>query len=241
MKLISDLRGGSLASEKLNDFKKVVYLQLVLIVTSLFLSELFTILKVPYHRTIIEMLFFIIIALYAYSLWDMTRNYTQNNGLLLFTLVFIIGIFIVHAVLHNPFYQLLSDSRYRILSLLTMTSIVMIEIIVVYFTIIEVAKSNLSITEKFWAGACIYLILGILFGGLYEIIALITPHSVIELNVELSATHFMKCIGYSFIVLSGIDNPYTGTLQIITNLSAIEAVLGNLFIVFVIGRLLYSK
>lgn len=228
----------NLANEKIKDFRKVVVVQLLIIILSLFLSELFVLVKLPFSKVITELSFFLLVIFYIYSLWDMLRNYTKSNILLLGILVVVIGVFIIHSVTHNPFYQLLTKEGYRVMSLATMFTIIIVSTFAIYFNVKEVSRGKMELTEKIWAAACLYLIIGIAFGALYEVLALIKP-SVISFGIELSAIHFMKFIGYSFYVLGGIDNPYPNTNIIILNVSAIESVWGNLFIVFVIGRMWY--
>lgn len=65
--------------------------------------------------------------------------------------------------------------------------------------------------------------------------------SQLPLNVPFTLIYYQKAVSYSFMILGGIDNPYTGVSELILNISTFESVWGNLFIVFVVGRLLTKK
>ncbi len=99
-------------------------------------------------------------------------------------------------------------------------------------------KRDLPVSERLLGATCIYLIMGIAFGSVFEIISIIDPYSL-QFNLPLGTLHFMKSISYSFLILAGMDNPYAGS-ELVLNVSAIEAIWGNLFVVFVVGRLLYK-
>jgi len=45
-----------------------------------------------------------------------------------------------------------------------------VEISVIYYTILEFFKKDLGLPIKLWGAACIYLMIGLAFGSIYEIL-----------------------------------------------------------------------
>ena len=236
---IKNLKGEKLVKEKIRDFKMVVIIQVYLLMTALLGAEVFDLIGIPYGRKVAETLFFIGVGLYVLSLWDMLRIYSKSKELIIFLFLFVMGNFLIAFVTVNPFYRPFNYETTRILSFIVMFSLFSIEWITVYFSTIEIFKRDLPIEERLWGAACIYLIVGIAFGGLYEMTAIL-DYEKLNLGHELGASHFMSSIFYSFLILAGLDNPYFDTANIVVRINTIEAVWGNLFIVFVVGRILYK-
>ncbi len=236
MTFLKNLKGIELTREKLKDFKKVVPVQIVLLLVTYLSKGMMDLFKVPYSTIITELLFFFILGIYVFLLWDMLRNYTRSRALLLVLLVLIMGTFLIGVIFVNPFFSLLQPREFKIVTFLIMAALLSVESFVVYFTITEIFKRDLSINERMWGAACIYMITGFAFGNVYEIIDIISISSL-DLGVPLGTLHFMKSISYSFHVLAGISSSYPCS-ELITNFTSIESLWGNLFIVFVVGRLL---
>jgi hypothetical protein len=236
MKLFQNLKDIELAREKLKDFKNVVPVQMLLLLVCFLAKGIMDLFEVPYRNEITELLFFSVLGIYVYLLWDMLRNYTKSRALLICLLILIMGTFLIGVVFVNPFFTLLNPLEFRIATALIMTTLLFVEISVVYFTITEIFKRDLAIGERMWGAACIYLITGIAFGSFYEIIDIISLTSL-DFQTPLGTHHFIKSITFSFNILAGTEIPYVCN-ELVTNVTIIEALWGNLFIVFVVGRLL---
>ena len=156
--------------------------------------------------------------------------------ILMILLILIMGTYLLAIFVINPFFQFVDDTTFQWVSVYVMFTLLVVEIMVVGVSIMEIFKREMTLSERLWGAACIYLIIGIAFGGIYELAAIIDPMQII-FDVPLSSSHFMYSISYSFLVLGGIDNPYEVS-QFIVRISTIEAVWGNLFVVFLVGRLL---
>jgi hypothetical protein len=238
MGLLQNLKDIELSREKLKDFKNVVYVQMALLLTTLLLKGLLDLFGIPNNNALTETLFFSVLGIYVYLLWDMLRNYTRSKVLLLALLILIMGTFLFGVIFINPFFTLIEGTTFRIAAGIIMFTLLLVEISVMYFTVMEMFKRDLPVNERLLGATCIYLIMGISFGSVYEIIATINETSML-FDLPLGTLHFMKSISFSFLTLAGIDNPYTCS-ELVINISAIEAIWGNLFIVFVVGRLLYK-
>ena len=238
MGILQNLKDLELAREKLKDFKNVVYVQMALLLTTLLLKGILDLLNIPENGPLTETLFYSVLGIYVYLLWDMLRNYTRSKTLLIMLLILIMGTFSFGVIFINPFFTLIEGTVFRIAAGIIMFTLLVVEISVMYFTIMEMFKRDLPVNERLLGATCIYLIMGISFASVYEIIATINETSM-AFDLPLGTQHFMKSISFSFLTLAGIDNPYTCS-ELVINVSAIEAIWGNLFIVFVVGRLLYK-
>jgi hypothetical protein len=241
MGLLQNLKDLELAREKLKDFKNVVYVQITLLLVTMLLKgsfDLFPVFNTPIIGKITETIFFSVLGVYVYLLWDMLRNYTRSEVMLIALLVLIMGTFFTGVVFINPFFTLIHGTTFKVVAGLIMFTLLIVEISVMYFTISEMFKRDLPVNERLLGATCIYLIMGISFASVYEIIDTINITSL-GFNMPLGALHFMKSISFSFLTLAGLDNPYVSS-ELVINLSALESIWGNLFIVFVVGRLLYK-
>jgi hypothetical protein len=236
MKLFQNLKDIDLTREKLKDFKKVVPVQIGLLLVTFLSKGLMDLFKIPYSGEVTELLFFAVLGIYVFLLWDMLRNYTRSRILLLFLLVLIMGTFLLGLIFVNPFYRFLEMREFRIVTCLIMITLLLVEASVIYFTITEIFKHDLSINERMWGAACIYMITGFAFGNVYEIIDIISISSL-DFGIPLGTLHFIKSISYSFHTLAGTGSSFPCS-ELITNFTSIESLWGNLFIVFVVGRLL---
>ena len=236
MKLFQNLIGIELTREKLKDFKKVVPIQIALLLSAFLGKGVMDLFNISYRDIITEMLFFSILGIYVFLLWDMLRNYTKSKALLLFLLILIMGTFLIGVIFVNPFVTLLEMREFRVVTCLIMTTLLLVECSVIYFTITEIFKHDLSVSERMWGAACIYLVAGIAFGSVYEIIDIISITSL-DFGIPLGTQHYIKSISFSFHILAGTGISYPST-ELVTNITAIESLWGNLFIVFVVGRLL---
>ena len=223
---------------KIRYFKMVVGIQVFLLLVAVLSEQVLELLGLPHATKIAETLFFLGVGIYVVALWDMLRVYTQSRTLIVSLFVFIMGVFLIAFVTVNPFFRPFNPETTRQLSLVVMASLFGIEVFAIVFTTLEMIKREMPISEKLWGSACIYLIIGIAFGGLYEIITVI-DYTHFNLGPPIGASHFMNSIFYSFLILGGLDNPFYDAPNLVVRLSAIEAVWGNLFVVFVIGRIMY--
>jgi hypothetical protein len=89
--------------------------------------------------------------------------------------------------------------------------------------------------------ANIYWGLGILFGGLYTALESLSP-GIMGQEFANMGDLFYNAYSYSWYVIVGIESPFTSSVNsTIRNISILEAAIANLFIIFVVGRLLVKN
>jgi hypothetical protein len=90
--------------------------------------------------------------------------------------------------------------------------------------------------DKLWGAACIFLMIGISFGSLYDLISVAKPGSL-GVAIELGLPNYAECVTYSFSILGGVDSGLQPS-RLIRNISILEAVWGGLYGMLIIGKLL---
>lgn len=230
------LTKSELQREKTKDYRNVVLIQIVIIVFGLTLSEpLLADSKSDVSKFIIA-IFSFFGATYAFLLWDMLRNFTANKILIGTILVVLMGIVIVGSMVEFPYYQLIHVSN-RQAYLLTIHSLLFpIEVTVIAFAIRDIFSGGFMTGDKLWGAACIYLMIGISFGSLFDLITIAKP-GALGADIELGLPNYSECVTYSFCVLGGVDSGLEPT-RLLRNISTIEAVWGNIYGMLIIGRLL---
>src|SRR5579859_846734 len=225
-----------LQREKLKDYRNVVLVQVIIVVFGLVLSEpLIENSKSDVSKFIIS-IFSFFGAAYAFLLWDLLRNFTESRALIITILLVLSGIVVTGMLVEFPYYQLVHVSD-RQTYLLTIHSLLFpIEITVIGFALRDIFGGEFMTSDKLWGAACIFIMIGISFGSLYDLITIIRPGSLGQ-NFELGLPNYSECVTYSFCILGGID-PGLEPVRLIRNISVLEAVWGGLYGMLIIGKLL---
>jgi len=244
MHFLSYIQGQNLNTQELNDEKKkdyrnIVYLQVLIIVSAMLLKETLAIsgIDLKTSNLVRDLLFLTLGGLYVFVLWDLLRNLTTNNTLIvsLFALI-ICGLGVAFFAV-NPVHDFFdSENAKRPYLFFVHLSLFTVETIVIYNCVNDIFTGKKLSAEKIWGAACIYLMIGISFGSVYDLVNIANPGSM-GLNVSQGLESYMVCIFYSMTIIGGHD-AILETEPIIQNLGIIEAVWSNLFIVLLVGRLL---
>jgi hypothetical protein len=223
--------------EKQKDYRNVVITQIIIVTLGLTLYEPLLENSSSSVSKLIITLFSAFGALYAFLLWDLLRNFTENKILIGTLLVVLIAITVVGILIEFPYYQVIEIEN-RQTALFTIHAILFpIEIIVISFAIRDIFMGQYFTPDKLWGSACVFLMIGISFGSLYDLICIANPGSL-GVVIELGLPNYSECVSYSFHVLGGIDTDYPDAHKLIKNISVIEAVWGTLFTVLIIGNLM---
>lgn len=225
-----------LQKEKAKDYRNVVIIQILIVVLGLVLYDpLLEDSKSAVSKFIIT-LFSTFGALYAFLLWDLLRNFTTNKYLIIGILVLLCGIVTAGILVEFPYYQIVHVADRQTYLFVLHGILFPIEIIVISFAIRDLFSAGFITADKLWGAACVFLMVGISFGSLYDLITIARPGSLGE-DIELGLPNYSECVTYSFSVLGGIDSDLK-PIKLIKNISIIESVWGILYAMLIIGRLL---
>jgi len=223
--------------EKQRDYQNVVIAQVIIVVFGILMTEPLLTEPASLKSKIIISILSSFAAIYAFLLWDLLRNFTRSKLLVGSIFIVLSAIVIVGTMVEFPFYQVIKVND-RQLFLFTLHSLLFpIEVIVISFAIRDIFMGQFLTPDKMWGSACVFLMIGISFGSLYDIICIANPNSLGE-SIELGLPNYAVCSTYSFSVLGGIDPGYPQAIKLIKHISILEAVWGNLFTVLIIGKLM---
>ena len=235
-KILNSIRAG-LSLEKQRDYRNIVIVQVVIIVFGLTLTEFLQGgSKTDIAKPIITV-FSVFGVTYAFLLWDLLKNFTKNKLLLQLFFVVLIGITLTGMLVEFPYYTVI-EIQNRQLYLLAIHSLLFpIEVTVIAFAIGDIFSGEFLTPDKLWGAACIFLMTGISFGSLYDLICIVKPGSLGK-EIESGLPNYAECVTYSLSILGGTDGGYSNVSRLIRNISVLEAVWSNLFVVLIIGKLM---
>lgn len=228
---------SELLREKQKDYKNIVIIQIVIITFGLTLTEF--ILEGTHSAAgkVVILIFSLFGAVYMYLLWDLLRNFTRSRALVNIILVVLVAGFTLALLSEFPYYRFLDPAHRRIYLLITHGLLFPIEVIVIGYAIADIFSGEFLTPDKLWGSACIFLMIGIAFGGLFHLICLVDPTSLGD-EVDIGAANYSECVTYSLSILGGVDPTQPDASHLIKNISVLEGVWGNLYVVLIIGKLM---
>jgi hypothetical protein len=230
------LTRDQLQQEKTKDYRNIVIIQVIILVFGLTLSQpILEDSKSPVSKLIITVFSFFA-ATYAFLLWDLLRNFTTSRKLLT-TLITVLAIVIATGILVEfPYYQIIEVPDRRTYLLTIHGLLFPIEITVISFAIRDLFSGGFFTSDKLWGAACVYLMIAISFGSLYDLISTAVPGSL-GVPIELGFPTYAECVSYSLGILGGVDAGLHPS-RLIRNISILEAVWGAIYGMLIIGKLL---
>lgn len=230
------LSRSELQKEKTKDYRNIVVIQVIIIVFGLTLSQPILEDSQSSISKLIISLFSLFGAVYAFLLWDLLRNFTTSRGLLIIFLTVLSGIVLVGTLVEFPYYHVIEVNDRRTYLLIIHSLLFPIEVTVIGFAIRDIFSGGFFTSDKLWGAACIYLMIGISFGSLYDLISIAVPGSL-GVPIELGLPNYAECVSYSLGILGGVDSGLSPT-RLIRNISILEAVWGSIYGMLIIGKLL---
>jgi hypothetical protein len=223
--------------EKQKDYRNVVIIQIVIVVLGLTLSEPVLADSKSDTSKLIISIFLSFAATYEFLLWDLLRNFTNNRILITGIFILLTGIIVTGTLGEFPYYEFVHFPDRRIYLLTLHGLLFPIELTLIGFTIRDIFSGRFLTSDKLWGAACVYLMIGISFGSLYDLINIYRPGSL-GISVELGFPNYSECVSYSFCILGGVDSGISGTSHFIRNISILEGIWGALYAMLIIGKLL---
>jgi hypothetical protein len=223
--------------EKSKDYRNVVIIQMLIIISGLVLSTFTNFANPAGKDKLIITLFSSFGVVYAFLLWDLLKDFTKSRILVRGVLVILVCITILGFLGEFPYYKILNITDRRAYLLLIHGLLFPIEVIIIGFAIRDLFSGNEFNIGKLWGAACVYLMIGISFGSLYDLLNIIQPGSF-GIILTMGLESYSESIYYSFNILGGLDTAYPNPTKLIRNIGVIEAVWANLYAILIIGKLL---
>ena len=224
----------ALSKNAVTDYRYLVLSQIVVLVSYLLAEDLLRAAGWLTAVKYIKLYYLVLAATYGFLLWNIVRHASRRPWLVQLTGLVIVVLFILVALLENPFVAIFPDERpYFLLVHLLLVSL---EISVIVLSIQDLFYNNASMPVKLWASACIYFTLAIAFGGLYDTINIISPGSFGK-AVGLGFDSYITGISYSLNIIGGMD-PTFEVSEPMHRLGSLQSIWCNLYLVLLIGQVL---
>jgi hypothetical protein len=225
-----------LQKEKAKDYRNIVFIQLIIVVAGLTLTEPLLEDSQSSLSKLIITIFSAFAAIYAFLLWDLLRNFTDSKFIIILIFITLTIIVITGLLGEFPYYQVMKVHDRQTYLFILHGVLFPIEVTVILFALRDLFSEGFLTSDKLWGAACVFLMVGISFGSLYDLITIARPGSL-GMNIELGLPNYSECVAYSFSVLGGIDSGLQPS-KLIKNISIIESVWGMLYGMLIIGKLL---
>lgn len=222
--------------EKIKDYRNIVLIQIFIVVSGLTLSGPILEDSSSDLSKFIITVFSAFGALYTYLLCDLLGNFTSNKKLLAVIFILLAVTIGIGILAEFPYYQVIEVSNRQALLLIVHGLLFPIEVTVIAFAIRDIFSGSHLSPDKLWGAACVFLMVGISFGSLYDLLSIANPGSLGK-PIELGFPNYSECVAYSFSVLGGMDSALEPS-KLIRNIGTLEAVWGNLYGMLIIGKLL---
>lgn len=214
-----------LQREKRKDYRNIVTIQIVIIVFGLTLSEVILDDHQSAAGKLVSTLYVSFAAAYAFLLWDLLRNFTSSRWLINVVFVVVVVIVVAGILGDFPYYRIVDIPDRQAYLLFLHGMIFPIEVIVIGFTIRDLFSGQIFTDEKLWGAASVFLMIGISFGSLYDLICIWKPGSLGE-AAQPGLASYALCMQYSLSILGGMDSPFPHASRLIKNISVIGKLLG---------------
>ena len=233
--LIRNLSAGALQREKLKDYRNIVLIQVSVITLLMTLEDLLEGIGLIGIQPWIYTLFIGFAGFYLLLLWDMMRNFTNNMLVVRGSLAWLLVLFVLGAMGENPFQRLLDNPRPYYIFI--HCSLIVIQSYIVVLALRDIFSGNRVTSDKLWGSACVYLMMGYAFGDVYDVLNLVNP-GCFGVEIPVGFASYLSGVYFSYATLGGIEAGYENLSRLVRNVSVIEALWGNLYLVFLIGRIL---
>ncbi len=225
-----------LTSERLKGYKWILLGQVSIMISFLFVYEYFN--QYPFNKwqQVLSVPIGLIMLAMNFLSYELIKDLSDNKFIRR-TVLYLLWIGVVLAVLSAS--GIISKELWfaGFLDFISIAFSLIAFIILLYFMIYDIFNEKHDINYRLWGSASIYLLIGAIFGSFYTLLSIALPEQF-QFVSEMPLFRFVPCYGYSFYTLAGIDAPYANFGILIKNISVIESIFSNLYIVLVVGRLL---
>lgn len=233
--LTRQLSTAALQREKLKDYRNIVTIQVTVVIILMTLEDLLAGIGLVDIQKWVYTLFIGFAGFYLLLLWDMMRNFTQNMLIVRGSLAWLMVLFVLGAMGENPFQRLLPNPRPYYIFI--HTSLTIIQAYIISLSIRDIFSGSRVTSDKLWGSACVYLMIGFAFGDVFDLLNLLNP-GCFGVEIPVGFASYLGGVYFSYATLGGVDTGFENMSRLVRNVSVIESLFGNLYLVFLIGRIL---
>jgi len=223
--------------ERLKDYKLLLAGQLTIMVNDLVVYEIFNRYPFPNYQQVFLAIMGTVMLAMNFLAYQLLKDLTESKFIRILTSTLLVsGMFLGIATGQIPVIKL-NTPLYYSLTVFSMCCTLTAFFMLLYFMLYDIFNEKHDILYRLWGAACIYLLIGAMFGIVYFILEIFFP-AEFGLTQLPDIFQFVKCYAFSFYTLSGVDQPFENFSQLVRNVSVIESIFSNLYIVLLVGRLL---
>lgn len=220
--------------EKRKDYRNVVRVQLGLLLLVLVGPDV-----LPGGPRGIGWYFYLGLSLsYMYLLWDLLRHLTRKVWIPRLVGIWMLSVFVLGLTV-NEVFKVQGDT-FAGWNIFIHLAILAVEILVMRMALADLFSGQRSSADKIWASAAIYFMLGLAFSNLFRMLHLADPFAYGS-PVNVDYTGYYEALDFSFSALVGLDNSFPNCNHLFRNLRLLEGVLGQLYLVLLISRVLLNE
>ncbi|MFY0650810.1 MAG: hypothetical protein JXQ96_02195 [Cyclobacteriaceae bacterium] len=220
---------------KKNLYAQSLVLMLVILVTIVISSHL----VFGYEKSVeptIPMVLLLFFSLFQYILINLVNKLGVNDGVVFWLRWYPVYAFITGGVSIYSDLAFLGGSKphfYMFFHIVNTT------LIILFLTFIfrDIFNSKETHTDHIWGATLAYFLLILLFSEAYEIITIYNP-GYLGKSYVMGLPNYVHCIMFSVNTMSGLDSLYPDANMLLRSIASLENVVGNLFLVIILGRLL---
>ena len=145
--------------------------------------------------------------------------------------------FFVIVYISNPFLDLWNEQTKSLIFTFCHINNLAVEAFFVYVILKDIFLSKETQPDHIWGAVDVYFLIILGFAEIYEIITLLRPGLLGEMY-EMGWPNFTQCIIFSLSMITGNELNYPDAASLLTKIGSLENLVGTLFLVAVLGRLL---
>ncbi|MEQ8925974.1 MAG: hypothetical protein RLO81_09200 [Fulvivirga sp.] len=160
-----------------------------------------------------------------------------SKNIIRFLYIYAIVGAVVGLYIANPFVEIFDIFTRRYLYILFHIINTGLFLLISFYILRDIFASKATHSDHIWGALVAYLLTIFVFGDIYEIITLIKP-GLLGQVYEMGWPNYLQCVMYSMNAMSGIDSAYPDSHSLLKKIAILEYMIGNLFLVVILGRLL---
>jgi hypothetical protein len=221
--------------KKKRDFVWLIVLALLVYISAIILGQKDYTFPFPPKASIFPLMIIVLVFFY-HRLYRVTSNYLEGKFFRIFYAVLLITQFVLTGFASREcvaFNEIVGVAVIAYLMDLISMSIIF------YVIIKDMFANKHDITYGLLAATCAYLIIPVIFAYVYALLGL---HNPALLNVDASSIRALMLTSFqtSHYIVAGFDIPEPMS-DLIRSIGVLESFMANLYIVFVVGRLMINS
>lgn len=217
------------------DYRNVFVIQAALLTTALLLADILHMLHVSEFKTLHHSVYLVLGGTYFYLLWDLLKNFLKSRIVIASLFFYILLMLTAVFILQNPFFTWVSNPVPGLI--IVHAGLIAIEVLAIVSVFRDVFSPRNITKNNLWGAVSLFLMMTISFASFYDLLNLIAPGSF-GFPLEPGFRTYSESLYCSLVAIGGGTPSYSSPTLLVRNVVALEGIVGNLYLVVLIGRIL---